>query len=140
MEKPKNNQPRRDDFDDLQDRVIKHQDEQREPTPRTIVLGTWVVEVHLQDGYHWFGGYRNHPEAQARGAFLPMNVWSPYLEDAEFFTEQVIAQKSADTMPETACYVKAVEAAILTTKEHPFDPNLVVSTPIEKAGDGFQNV
>lgn len=129
-----------DDFDQLQDRVIKHQDEQREePPPRKIVLGTWVVECKLQDGYHWFGGYRNHPAAQAKGAFLPMNVWSPYLEDAEFFTAPGIAQQCADTMSETACYVKTVEAAIVTEKEHPFDPNLVVSTPIEQAGEGFKN-
>lgn len=58
----------------------------------------FVIEVELPDGYHWFSGFGNHPEATKKNIDMPMNCWSPYKQDAFKIDNEDIANKTNELL------------------------------------------
>lgn len=56
----------------------------------------FVIEVMNPDGPHWFGGIVRNEAAYKAGHDLPMNLWSPYFDDAKQYQEKEEAQKFLD--------------------------------------------
>jgi hypothetical protein len=58
----------------------------------------FVIEVLNPDGPHWFGGIVRNEAAFKAGHDLPMNLWSPYKEDAKEYAEEQDAQVDLDKL------------------------------------------
>jgi hypothetical protein len=73
----------------------------------------YVIEMINPDGPHWFGGVVRNAEAAKGGVDLPMNLWSPYWQDAKHFINEESAQAVVDTTLKDAkgCYAVLAKKA-----------------------------